>query len=92
MSRELRKAGDDSMSRKKKQPQTAMKRFILRRQEDVSGTSGTGVVAEGCSFSTGYCSLTWLGPLTSMAFYHSPDVMMQIHGHGGLTTLEYIDG
>ena len=30
-----------------------MNSFILRRLEDVSGVSGTGVVAEGVEFSNG---------------------------------------
>lgn len=76
---------------KKKKPETAMRRFILRRIEDVSGTSGVGVVAEGVVFSTGFVALTWLTPLSSMAFYHSPDVMVAIHGHESKTVLEYID-
>jgi hypothetical protein len=68
-----------------------MRRFVLRRTEDVSGVSGTGVVAEGVVFTSGFCTLTWLGPLTSMAFYHSPDVMLSIHGHGNKAVIEWID-
>lgn len=30
-----------------------MRRFELHREEDVSGVSGTGVVAEGVAFSDG---------------------------------------
>lgn len=70
---------------------TAMRRFVLRRIEDVSGTSGTGIVAEGVVFTNGYCALTWLTPLSSLAFYHSIDVLEKIHGHDGRTVLEHID-
>lgn len=70
---------------------TAMRRFVLRRIEDVSGTSGTGIVAEGVVFTNGYCALTWLTPLSSLAFYHSIDVIEKIHGHENRTVLEYID-
>ena len=75
----------------KRKPKTAMRRFILRRTEDVSGTSGTGVVAEGCLFSTGFCALTWLTPLSSLAWYHSPEVIIGVHGHDGKTVMEYLD-
>lgn len=70
---------------------TLMRRFILRRHADVSGISGTGIVAEGVLFSTGYCAMTWLGPLTSLTFFHSPEVLINIHGHGGKTVMEFLD-
>jgi hypothetical protein len=75
----------------KRKPKTAMRRFVLRRNEDVSGTSGTGIVAEGCLFSNGFCALTWLTSLSSLSWYHSPDVLISVHGHDGKTILEYID-
>lgn len=68
-----------------------LRRFLLKRSDDVSGTSGTGTVAEGVRFNNGYAALSWLTPLTSCAMYHSVDVLMAIHGHGGKTLLEWID-
>jgi len=35
--------------------------FVLHRDEDVSGVSGTGVVAEGVVFSDGAVVVRWLG-------------------------------
>lgn len=70
---------------------TKMRRFILRRNEDVSGLSGTGVVVEGVEFSNGWVALTWRTPLTSVCFYPSVKVAAEIHGHEGATVLEWID-
>jgi hypothetical protein len=64
-----------------------MRTFKLLREEDVSGTSGTGVVAEGVEFTSGWVALTWLTPLSSMAFYHSARILESIHGHDGRTKI-----
>jgi len=37
-----------------------MKKFWLKRIEDFSGISGTGIVAEGVIFSNGKAILSWL--------------------------------
>lgn len=63
------------------------RRFHLERKEDVSGSSGTGVVAQGCQFANGQAVMTWLTPLTSVCVYHSLDVLEQIHGHEGKTVV-----
>lgn len=68
-----------------------MRRFVLRREEDVSGTSGTGVVAEGVVFSNGTVALTWITHLQSVAFYQSLDVLEKVHGHGGKTVVIFVD-
>jgi hypothetical protein len=66
-----------------------MKHFWLERDTDVSGTSGTGRVAEGVIFSNGWCALHWLTKYTSVAFYQSVAEMEAIHGHGGATRVVY---
>lgn len=71
--------------------QTTMRRFVLVRQEDVSGTSGTGVVAEGIEFSNGQAVLHWLTQLESIAVYASMKVLDQVHGHNGKTKIEWMD-
>lgn len=68
-----------------------MRRFWLFRSEDVSGTSGTGLVAEGCEFHTGECALFWLGTLHSHAIYESVATLERIHGHGGRTKVVWAD-
>lgn len=68
-----------------------MKRFYLRRDADASGVSGTGNVAEGCQFDTGWCALVWLTDKSSMAFYPDIDALESIHGHGGMTKVVWVD-
>jgi hypothetical protein len=62
-----------------------MKLFELRRDEDETGVSGTGVVAQGVIFDNGRCSMTWLTDHTSTAVYESIDDVKAIHGHQGKT-------
>lgn len=71
--------------------QCRMRRFALERSEDVSGTSGTGTVAEGVLFSAGHVSLTWLSPLWTVSSYQSMEALLIIHGHGGKTRVRWID-
>ena len=61
------------------------------RTEDVSGLSGTGVVAEGCEFTSGYCALTWLSPLGTYTWYPSAKALIEVHGHGGRTKIIWLD-
>lgn len=72
-----------------------MKRFYLQRNQDASGVSGLGRVAEGCQFDNGWCALVWLtssDPDDEVhAFYHSIERVEEIHGHGGMTTVVWID-
>lgn len=68
-----------------------MRRFVLRRVVDSTGISGTGIVAEGVQFSTGWIALTWLSQWTSVVFYTSIQHVIQIHGHEGRTQIVWID-
>ena len=78
------------MARKKK-IQTAMRRFQLHRDEDDTGISGTGVVAEGVEFSNGRVSFTWLTHQECVNNYGSMKTVEEIHGHGGKTRIVYVD-
>lgn len=69
----------------------APKRFKLNRIEDVSGVSGTGVVAYGVMFSDRTAALRWCSALSSLAVYTDIDDVVSIHGHNGATVLEFID-
>lgn len=62
-----------------------MRPFHLLRTVDVSGVSGTGVVAEGVQFSDGRVVLRWLTDVPSTAIYDSIDAIRHIHGHDGMT-------
>jgi hypothetical protein len=71
--------------------QSDMRLFVLERVEDVSGTSGCGVVAEGVEFTTGRCVLHWLTQLDSVAIYDNVRVLEAIHGHGGKTRVRWLE-
>lgn len=59
--------------------------FYLLRTEDKVGVSGTGLVAVGVIFPTGWCALCWLTRYSSVAIYPDIYTVKQIHGHGGST-------
>jgi hypothetical protein len=62
--------------------------FKLVRKEDVTGVSGTGIVAFGCNLGIG-AVLQWNGEIASIAYY--PEGVSQIeklHGHGNKTIIE----
>lgn len=64
--------------------------FILERDIDVSGVSGTGVVAEGTHFSNGKAVLCWVTKYQSVVVYDDIETLMLIHGHDGKTRLIWI--
>lgn len=68
-----------------------MKRFVLKRDVDVSGTSGTGVVAEGVQFSNGSCTIHWISQFESVENVANIAVVEEIHGHDGKTEIVWID-
>jgi len=77
----------------KTQPETINKllRFVLIRNEDVTGVSGSGLVAEGIVFTSGQVVIHWLRQPFSMGLYQSLEDVIFIHGHGGRTKLQFID-
>lgn len=68
-----------------------MKRFVLNRHVDVSGTSGTGIIAEGIMFTNGKCAIQWLGKYSSLVIWDNLDDCLYINGHGGNTVVDWID-
>lgn len=64
-----------------------MRLFELHRDEDESGISGTGIVAQGVCFDDGTCALRWLTETASTGFYDNAESLLRIHGHGGRTRL-----
>lgn len=68
-----------------------MKRFVLQRDVDETGVSGTGMVAEGVQFSDDTCALRWRSGLASTAVYGSIDDVVAIHGHNGATRVTFVD-
>ena len=78
------------------------RRFELVRTEDVSGTSGTGVVATGVGYPNGAVHMMWYNDgkeeldvdSNGFSFKPAPDGVTAteiIHGHGGRTEVQYID-
>lgn len=72
-----------------------MKRFSLQRNEDITGVSGTGKVAEGVLFSNGGAVVQWLsGEHASTVIWPAPNAMESIyaiHGHAGATEIVWED-
>lgn len=66
-------------------------RFQLARHVDPSGVSGLGVVAHGVQWPDGTVSLRWAGVDAAFANWDSIEAVERIHGHGGLTVVEWID-
>lgn len=70
-----------------------MRMFTLHRHTDVTGVSGTGVVAEGVQFSDGTVALRWLPAGTTRPDKVRPTTVMHddidsveaLHGHDGAT-------
>lgn len=68
-----------------------MRRFLLIRDEDVSGVSGTGAVAEGVLFATGKVVLSWCSEYRSVTVYDTVGDLEMVHGHGGRTRIAWLD-
>lgn len=62
-----------------------LKTFVLQRQVDVSGISGTGIVAEGVLWEDGTCTIRWKGDRPSIVHWQSIEHAESVHGHGGHT-------
>jgi hypothetical protein len=71
---------------------TAPRTFVLDRRRDISGVSGTGLVAEGVVWSDGAVALRWSGENpTTVAFETGIEGVEAIHGHGGATEVRFLD-
>lgn len=66
------------------------RRFVLQRNEDETGISGTGVVAEGIEFSTGWCALSWMTSAHSVGIYPNVKELERIHGHNGRAVVVWL--
>ena len=74
-------------------------RFNLHRRSDVTGISGTGVVAEGIQFSDGTVVLRWLKAGTvrpddvkpTTVIHDDIDSVVGLHGHNGATEVVWDD-
>jgi hypothetical protein len=83
------------------------RRFELHRDVDVSGISGTGVVADGWVHDTalhirhwhewhldlppGWVRLVWRGEHSSTSLWSNLATMLAIHGHNEMTRVVWLD-
>lgn len=65
--------------------------FQLHRDTDVSGVSGTGIVADGVEFADGVTVIRWRGEHRSTVVWTSIDDVSVIHGHDGATRVVWMD-
>lgn len=59
--------------------------FVLQRDHDVTGVSGTGSVADGVVWPDGAVTIRWCGERPSTVNWDTIDDAEYIHGHGGAT-------
>jgi len=73
-------------------PRPHFRRFLVVRDDDVSGFSGEGVVCEGVQFSDDHAAIHWLGryPMTT-PHHEGVKTVEAIHGHGGKTRVVWLD-
>lgn len=72
-----------------------MRVFLMIRDEDETGISGTGIVAQGVEFDDGRVVIRWQthgNDHHSTVVWDSIDSVTAIHGHGGKTWLQFADG
>lgn len=72
-----------------------MKMYRLCRKEDVSGTSGTGYIAQIAEFDDGTVAVRWVGSMNasgvaSTTVFNSIDDVVRVHGHNGRTVIELV--
>lgn len=67
------------------------KTFVLKRHTDVSGVSGTGIVADGILWPDGMCTIHWRGQWPTDNTHLSIESVIHIHCHGGMTSIVYDD-
>ena len=75
----------------------APRRFLLQRKQDISGVSGTGLVASGVLWGDGSVAVHWHTRINSHVVFTGKgdltgfDMMLALHGHSGATEVEWLD-
>lgn len=65
--------------------------FHVIRDEDMSGVSGTGVIAEGVLWSNGHVDVRWLSIHKITEHAESVAEWVAVHGHEGRTKIVFDD-
>jgi hypothetical protein len=71
--------------------QNGIRTFHVVREEDVSGVSGTGVIAEGVLWSNGHIDVRWLSIHKITEHAESLAEWQAVHGHEGKTKVIFDD-
>jgi len=69
----------------------AVRMFELHRDEDVTGVSGPGIVAEGIQFGNGRVAMCWRTSHSSIVVWDRIEDAEAIHGHDGRTRVVWLD-
>lgn len=68
------------------------RRFYLQRDVDITGASGTGIVAHGVMWPDGTASVRWATERTSIVFWDRGMADAEaVHEHGGATRIVWVD-
>ena len=69
------------------------RRFELQRDDDPTGISGTGRIAEGVEFSDGVVCLRWLTEWPSSVVHYERGMasVEAVHGHDGKTRIVFLE-
>jgi hypothetical protein len=62
-----------------------LQEFYLMRKKDVSGISGTGLVARGVILPSHRVIMEWIMPHETLGIYDNIGQVQAIHGHGDAT-------
>ncbi|MGA5820882.1 helix-turn-helix domain-containing protein [Kitasatospora sp. NPDC094028] len=65
--------------------------FHLQRDTDITGISGTGIIAHGVQWPDGTVTIRWTGDRPSTVNWASIADAIHIHGHGGHTRIVWAD-
>lgn len=72
-------------------PATRPRLFQMLRDVDVSGVSGTGLVAWGVQFPDGKTVTRWNGDPAQTCCWDRIEDVEAIHGHSGATRIVFVD-
>lgn len=67
------------------------RRFYINRKHDVSGVSGTGLVAWGTQYPDGTVTMRWTSKTASTVFFDCIEDVGVIHGHGTASEIVFLD-
>jgi hypothetical protein len=68
------------------------RRFYLLREQDRSGISGLGHVADGVQFTDGTVVLHWCSAYPATTIWRRLTDLLAVHGHGDTTRVCWLDG